>query len=193
VLLRYLSDAYKTLVQSVPSADKTPAVDEIITYLAAIVRAVDSSLLDEWEALRAPAEAPKHERVHEVPGEADITFNAKELTVLVRNALFAFVRALARKDYDAASAMLEGEDWKPGALQGTMAPFWAEHAELRTDARARSPEHTRVTSTEGGVWRVEQVLVDVDDANDWAAFVTIDLARSKEAGRPVLKLDRLGT
>jgi superfamily II RNA helicase len=192
VLLRYLSDAYKTLVQSVPAGDKTPAVDEIVTYLAAIVRAVDSSLLDEWEALRAPQDAPRHEGVHEVPGEADVTFNAKEFTVLVRNALFAFVRALARKDHDAASAMLDGDEWKPGVLESTMAPFWAEHAELRTDARARSPEHTRVTSTEGGVWRVEQVLVDVDDANDWAAFVTIDLARSKDAGKAVLKLERIG-
>ena len=58
---------------------------------------------------------------------------------------------------------------------------------------ARSPEHTRIGSTDGGVWRVEQVVVDAEDANDWAAFVTIDLARSKEAARPVMTLERLGT
>jgi hypothetical protein len=193
LLLRYLSDTYKTLVQSVPSADKTAQLDEIITYFGAIVRAVDSSLLDEWEKLRAPETAPRHEVEHDVPGEADITFNPKELTVLVRNALFAFVRALARRDYAGASAMLEGEEWKPEKLEAALAPFWSEHASLRTDAHARSPEHTRVMSTEGGVWRVEQVLADAEEANDWAALVTIDLARSKEAGRPVLKLERLGT
>jgi hypothetical protein len=168
-------------------------VDEIITYLAAIVRAVDSSLLDEWEKLRAPESAPKHEAAHEVPGEADITLNAKELTVLVRNALFGFVRALARRDYAAAAGMLDGDEWKADALEKATAPFWAEHAEIRTDARARGPEHTRIVSTEGGVWRVQQVIVDGDEANDWAAFVTIDLAGSRESGRPVVKLERLGT
>ena len=194
ILLRYLSDVYKTLVQSVPSGDKTLEIDEIVTYFGAIVRAVDSSLLDEWEKLRAPAEAPRHEDVHVVPGEADITFNAKELTVLVRNALFAFVRALARRDYGAASALLEpGETSKAEAIEAALASFWAEHASIRTDARARSPEHTRVVSTEGGVWRVEQVVADADDANDWAIFVTIDLARSRESARPVLRLERIGT
>jgi superfamily II RNA helicase len=193
LLLRYLSDVYKTLVQSVPSGDKSVQVDEIVTYFGAIVRAVDSSLLDEWEKLRAPEEAPKHELAHEIPGEADITFNAKELTVLVRNALFAFVRTLARRDYAAAAAMLDGDAWKPEKLEASLAPFWAEHAAIRTDAHARSPEHTRIVSTEGGVWRVEQVVADAEEANDWAAFVTIDLARSKEAARPVMTLERLGT
>jgi superfamily II RNA helicase len=193
VLLRYLSDVYKTLVQSVPSADKTPAVDDVVTFLAAIVRQVDSSLLDEWEQLRAPDSAPKHETEHAVPGEADITFNTKEFTVLVRNALFAFVRALSRRDYAAAAAGLDGETWKPEALEKAMAPFWAEHAGIRTDPRARGSEHTRVVSTEDGVWRVQQVICDVEEANDWAVFVTIDLARSKDAGRPVVALERLGS
>jgi superfamily II RNA helicase len=191
LLLRYLSDAYKTLVQSVPYADKTPAVDDIVTFLGAIVRAIDSSLLDEWEKLRAPDTAPKHEPAPEVPGEADVTTNTKEFTVLVRNALFGLVRALARRDYLAAEGMVAGATRE--SLEQAMAPFWAEHAAIRTDAHARSPEHTRVTSAEDGAWRVTQILADVEDANDWAAFVTIDLARSKEAARPVMTLERLGT
>jgi superfamily II RNA helicase len=199
LLLRYLSDTYKTLVQNVPPSDKTPAVDEIVTFFGAIVRAVDSSLLDEWEKLRAPEGTPRHEAAQEVPGEADVTTNAKEFTVLVRNALFAFVRALARRDYAAAEAMVSGgagvapEAATKERLEAAMAPFWAEHASIRTDAHARNPTHTRVVSTEGGVWKIEQVIVDADDANDWAAFLTIDLAKSREVARPVLTLDRIGT
>ncbi len=90
--------------------------------------------------------------------------------------------------------MLEPTDSaKPEALEAALAPFWAEHAAIRTDSHARSPQHTRIVSTDGGVWRVEQVLADVEDANDWAAFVTINLARSKEAARPVITLERLRT
>ena len=77
--------------------------------------------------------------------------------------------------------------------EATLAPFWIEHASIRTDAHARSPEHTRVVSTDGGAWRVEQVVADAEEANDWAVFVTIDLARSREAARPVMRLERIGT
>src|SRR5262245_40261637 len=63
LLLRYLSDVYKTLVQTVPAWAKersdrredgeggrvvSPTVGDLITTFGAIVRQVDSSLLDEW-------------------------------------------------------------------------------------------------------------------------------------------------
>ena len=53
-LLRYLSDTYKALVQTVPAPAKTPETDEIEVFLRAMIRAVDSSLLDEWERMRNP-------------------------------------------------------------------------------------------------------------------------------------------
>ncbi|MEK7358684.1 MAG: DUF3516 domain-containing protein, partial [Bdellovibrionota bacterium] len=52
LLLRYLSDVYKALVQTVPSAMRTDAFDDIVEYFGAIVRGVDSSLVEEWERLR---------------------------------------------------------------------------------------------------------------------------------------------
>lgn len=53
LLLRYLSDAYRALVQNVPADRRTPALDELTDWLGALVRGVDSSLLDEWERLTA--------------------------------------------------------------------------------------------------------------------------------------------
>ena len=53
LLLRYLSDAYRALVQNVPAERRTPALDELTDWLGALVRGVDSSLLDEWERLTA--------------------------------------------------------------------------------------------------------------------------------------------
>jgi hypothetical protein len=193
LLLRYLSDVYKTLVQSVPVGDKTPAVDEIVTYFAAIVRAVDSSLLDEWERMRdGIPDMPKHAAAVEAPGEADVTANPKELTVLVRNALFGIVRALSRRDYATAATMVEGE-WTEARLAEAMAPFWAEHAAIRTDAQARGTEHTRVVpAEERGAWEVTQTIVDAEDAKDWAVFATVDLAKSRQAARPVVALERIG-
>lgn len=56
-LLRYLTDCYKTLLQTVPSTRLNETLVEAIEFLAAAIRRVDSSLLDEWERLRNP-EAP---------------------------------------------------------------------------------------------------------------------------------------
>src|SRR5258705_8796911 len=54
VLLRYLNDSYKTLLQSVPEDLRDEAVDDVLAFLRATVRGADSSLIDEWEALLDP-------------------------------------------------------------------------------------------------------------------------------------------
>ena len=53
LLLRYLTDCYKALVQTVPTAAVDERLAEVIEWLGELVRDVDSSLLDEWERLRA--------------------------------------------------------------------------------------------------------------------------------------------
>ena len=53
-LLRYLSQVYDTLVRSLPDADKTDAVHDAIAYFRTLIQGVDASLLQAWQALRAP-------------------------------------------------------------------------------------------------------------------------------------------
>ena len=53
LVLRYLTDCYKALVQTVPAAAVDDRLAEVAEWLGALVREVDSSLLDEWERLRA--------------------------------------------------------------------------------------------------------------------------------------------
>ena len=56
LVLRYLTDCYKALVQTVPSAAVDERLAEVTEWLGALVREVDSSLLDEWERLRTVPE-----------------------------------------------------------------------------------------------------------------------------------------
>ena len=51
LVLRYLTDCYKALVQTVPAAAVDDRLAEVIEWLGKLVREVDSSLLDEWERL----------------------------------------------------------------------------------------------------------------------------------------------
>ncbi|MFP6684764.1 MAG: DUF3516 domain-containing protein, partial [Polyangiaceae bacterium] len=58
LVLRYLSDVYKTLTQNVPERARTESVMEMTDYFEGVVRCVDASLLEEWEKLRDPDYAP---------------------------------------------------------------------------------------------------------------------------------------
>ena len=59
LVLRYLADAYKALRQTVPDEGKTDELIDLIEWLGELVRQVDSSLIDEWERLRNPTDAPR--------------------------------------------------------------------------------------------------------------------------------------
>ncbi len=188
LVLRYLSDVYKTLVQTVPAPSKNEAVEDVVIYFGAIVRSVDASLLDEWEKMRGGAVAPDVAvETAEPVDTSDVTRDPRAFTVLVRNLAFALVRSLAARDYVAAAALLEpGEDpWTPRRFDDVLAPFWAEHATLLTTPAGRAPANTRLERGDG-VWRLEQILCDADEANDWRILGTINLSASREAGRPVL-------
>ncbi len=55
LLLRYLTDCYKALVQTVPAVAVNDRLAEVTEWLSELLNKVDSSLLDEWERLRAAA------------------------------------------------------------------------------------------------------------------------------------------
>ncbi|GAB24476.1 putative helicase [Gordonia polyisoprenivorans NBRC 16320 = JCM 10675] len=51
IVLRYLSDCYRALRQGLPLAVATEEIEDITDRVGAMIRDVDSSLLDEWEEL----------------------------------------------------------------------------------------------------------------------------------------------
>jgi len=195
MLLRYLTDVYKVLVQSVPELAKNEEVDEIITYFGAIVRQVDSSLLDEWERLRDGLPEPGEVRPARKEADAfDVTRDPKLFTVLVRNELYKLLRALAGKNWDFAAQITaaSAEPWTAAQFEAGLTPYWAEHAVIRLDPAARGPKNTLV-STREGFWDVKQIITDPEENNDWVIECAIDLVRSREAAAPVLSVIRIGT
>ena len=109
VLLRYLSDVYKTLSQTVPAPARTEGVDDIIAHLHAMLREVDSSLVDEWESLKdgkaanAATRAQLAARAAEAgrPGRRSQGAGGAHPLDLHR-----LLRALAGRHYDEAAAAL---------------------------------------------------------------------------------------
>jgi hypothetical protein len=193
LLLRYLSEVYKTLTQTVPDRAKTPEAVEMIAYFGVLVRGVDSSLVDEWERLRDPRwEKTEAAKADPSALRTDITTDEKAFLVLVRNELFRLLRALASKDLETAAALASGDPenpWTPERVELALAGYLAEHTSIRTDPAARDPKKTLVEKTEdGALWQVRQIITDPDDDNDWMLAGDIDLERSAQAKRPVFAL-----
>jgi hypothetical protein len=189
VLLRYLSDVYKGLRQNVPEEFATDELGDIVAWLGAVVRHVDSSLIDEWERLLHPEDADSVEELRPgLPtGERTIVDDHRAFRVMVRNRAFDWVQRLARRrGHDEIVADADRERWPSGeALIEAMAPYWEEFDEILTGPAARSGERFHFDRSTG---RVTQILHDPDDTNEWRIVADVDLAASAEEGRCVLRL-----
>jgi len=189
VVLRYLSDAYKGLVQNVPEELATAELGDMVAWLGAVVRQVDSSLIDEWERLLHPEDATSVDDLRPTlpTGERTIVDDHRAFRVMVRNRAFDWVQKLARRrSYDEIVADADRELWPSGeTLIEAMQPYWAEHDEILTDPGARSGELFRFDTSSG---RVSQILRDPDDTNEWRLEAVVDRPASIDEARVVLRL-----
>ncbi len=189
VLLRYLADVYDALRHTVPAKAKDEQLTDLIEWLGTLVRAVDSSLLDEWEALRHPGEEPTAPRPSE-PDPERITANERAFRVLVRNAMFRRVQLAAREDYDTLGELDAGAGWDAEAWADALDPYFERHGELGAGPDARGPALLMIEQ-EPDRWRVRQILDDPEGDHDWGITAEIDLEASDEAGAPALTITRV--
>ena len=160
VILRYLSDAYRMMRQVIPEEIMTEELESMISWLADLIRSVDSSLLDEWEAMMNGEELVEAEGGPSAVG-AERAFGADESGVVaftanrhafrnaVRRALFNFVELMSRDDVDGlerASAQAADSDglfaevapWTGDDWDHALERYWAEHDWIDINQGARS-------------------------------------------------------
>ena len=202
LLLRHLNSVYKVLAQTVPDSAKTDPVREMELYLGTLIRQVDSSLLEEWEKMRDPNYQRAEVKEARPPGaeEAaqDVTRDTKTFTAAIRNRIFSFLRGLVNGEFEQALSHLssvndsENNSWTDERLKSALDAFYAEHERICLDSNARNLRHTYVTPLDDKrTWRVQQMLVDPEEHNDWVAEFIVDLAASRQNSEPVLRLQRL--
>ena len=84
--------------------------------------------------------------------------------------------------------------WNVERLRVAFEAYLGGHEQLRLDPEARNLRHTYVLPAEDRrTWRVQQMLVDPADHNDWVAEFEVDLAKSRAAREPWVRLLRLGS
>ena len=200
-VLRYLSEAYKALAQTVPTEHRTEALRDLEAWLGETVRQVDSSLIDEWEKLRNPEEGSVDKdtpiEVSTVSAERpDVTRNVRAYKIMVRNEVFRWIQLLSRRRLDDHQALAEvpgvGESRRTSAdISEAIAPYWEEHQTLPTDSHARGGEFFTLDDSSGpGVdqWPVVQTIADPEGHYEWVLEGQVDLKASREEGRAVVRL-----
>ncbi|MDX2381695.1 MAG: DUF3516 domain-containing protein, partial [Acidimicrobiia bacterium] len=182
VLLRYLTDVYRGLQQNIPDEYRTEAIDDIVAWLGALVRQVDSSLIDEWERLVHPEEVEGAAEPIRPDRVVTVVDDARVFRVMVRNQMFDWVQRLAgRRGYDAIGS--------PDEIIAALAGYWDEYDEVLLGPGARSGERFAYDASSQ---RVRQILHDPDETNEWAIEAEVDVDASIEQGRAVLRLVGIG-
>ncbi|OHV42427.1 DEAD/DEAH box helicase [Parafrankia colletiae] len=194
LLLRYLADAFKALRQTVPEEARTEELVDLTEWLGELVRQVDSSLLDEWEALRDP-EAGDGAGTGGGPGAAGmlverttaVTANTRAFRVLVRNALFRRVELAALRRYDLLGELDAEAGFDAQAWREALEPYFELYTEIGTGPDARGPGLLIVT-TAADRWTLRQIFDDPAGDHDWGISAEVDLAASDEAGTAVVRV-----
>ncbi|TNC21653.1 DEAD/DEAH box helicase [Amycolatopsis alkalitolerans] len=186
LVLRYLADGYDALRHTVPDEAKTEPLQDLIAWLGELVRQVDSSLLDEWEALRHPGDAAAH--APSLPeGPPPVTRNERAFRVLVRNELFRRVELAARRAYEELGSLDAESGWDAVEWEAALEEYFEQHDQLGTGPDARGPA-LLIIEKEPEIWRVRQIFDDPEGDHDWGIGAEVDLAASDEAGSAVLRI-----
>lgn len=189
ILLRFLTEAYRSLDRTVPVERRTEELDDIVSWLGLVVRSVDSSLVDEWaNAGMEPGAAPiKH-------GD-EVVADRRGMTLMVRNTLFQRVRLAALDRADALGDL--DVDWGFGESRWArvLDAFYEAHEDLLIDADARSAAFLEIDESDeqtDHVWHVHQVFHDSDGDHDFGIMADVDLDATQDGDGIVFKNYRAG-
>lgn len=184
LVLRYLTDAWRTLDRSLPDDVYNDALEDVIEWLGALIRATDASLLDEWTRL---AGRPVHD--HAALDAPTVAAGPPPAwRTAVRTAAFGWVELLARRNH---ALLAERSGWSVEAIGAAMADYWSEYEAIETHADARSAERFTLTE-EPRRWVVEQRLADPAGDGEWRFVASVDLDAAVADGAPTLVLEALG-
>ncbi len=206
VLLRYLSQVYKVLTQTVPENLKTDEVFDLLGYLRALLTRVDTSLLEEWENLLRPdqafgAAAPPP-RGHQALLAYELLEDPKALRARLRAETHQLLRALARGDWEDAALCVaqpaaehHAETWSAERFEQALAPFFAEHGALDWSPAARAAHLTRIEEIAPRRFALTHTLLDPAGESPWHLRARVDLTDERRLERleqPLLELEHVG-
>lgn len=155
IVLRYLTDAYRALRQTLPDHIRTEEIDQITTWLGKLIRAVDSSLIDEWDDLASgrrpeePANTQETETAYGArpDGTVPITANPHRWHQQLRNLIHTRIDRFALDDLTALVNYQDHdgiEPWDQARWEQALDQYWEQYDWLGATANARNPARYRI-------------------------------------------------
>lgn len=191
IVLRYLSDAYQALRRTLPVELRTEELEDVIEWLGVLVRGVDSSLLDEWEALTNPDDTEDAASEVRPDSPRSLSAQTKVLTQMVRAAMWRRVEDFAFEREEQLGE-LDGESgWNADRWGEAMDDFYDAHDHVVIEDYARKSQYLRLEQ-ESKRWLVTQTIVDPEGDNDFVMQATVDLEQTDEDGELALTLEYVG-
>ena len=188
VVLRYLTDAWRTLSYSIPDTYMNDDLEDIVVWLGELIRQVDSSLIDEWAHMTGDDQPVSQDTIDRelafgVEDPTALTANRRAFTIMVRNYFFRLVELFAYEKENQLEDMLgylepdARVDW-PAAMDD----YFDEYTDVDLGPDARGPEFFRLEDSAGRAWRVTQIIKDPEGDNAFQLHGVVDLDASDEAG-----------
>ena len=211
VVLRYLTDAYRALGQIVPPEKRNEDFDQLLIWLGNTVKGVDSSLLDEWEAL---ANGKRRESLAE-DAEEEPAFGSGEnqlpsanpfaLRRQFRNAAWRRVEAIAFDSLPRLAACQDlhpdGTAWSDEDRGALLDDYWERFEDLTLDQGARASSHAVISEGDQArellsrylpadsnlldgrkVWALLQEVDDGSGLWEWRMLFALDIAKTDASG-----------
>ncbi|MDQ3628993.1 MAG: DUF3516 domain-containing protein [Actinomycetota bacterium] len=191
MVLRYLTDAYRALRQTIPDTAQIEELTDLTQWLGELVRQVDSSLLDEWERLAAGTDDTVEVSTPLDDRPKPVTANGRAFRVLVRNAMFRRVELAARQRWSELGELDADAGWDAAAWQAAMDAYFEEHATLDHSPTARGPA-LLIVDEQPGRWEVRQIFNDPAGHHDWGISAEVDLEASDETGMAAIRVTDIG-
>ena len=195
VLMRYLTDALRTLSKTVPTLSRTDELWGLIEQLKLEIRSVDSSLLDEWEGRRTPSVTAQA-----VVTAVDNRWEPRRVAARIRSELQRLLGALQRKQWEEALAYLAITDedavlgmpaWTGEKLEAALAPLFADHGPISFQPSARTPRHTLLREIAPDLYEAQQRIITLDLLDEecsWVVDAVVDLREGPPGDAPIVRL-----
>ena len=186
VILRYLTDAWRTLKQSIPEEYMSEELADVVVWLGELIRQVDSSLVDEW-AQMAGEDSPisqkdlERELAFGVEDPSALTSNRRAFSIMVRNYFFRLVQLFALEKEDRLAELLDYLDEVPD-FGAVLDDYFDEYDDIDSGPAARGPEFFRVSGQDTRLWEVRQIIKDPEGDHGYQFVGRVDLDASDAAG-----------
>ncbi|EEI78532.1 helicase [Corynebacterium striatum] len=186
VILRYLTDAWRTLKQSVPDDYFTEELSDVVVWLGELIRQVDSSLVDEWAEV-AGEDSPisqedlERELAFGVEDPTALTSNRRAFSIMVRNYMFRLVQLFALEKEERLAELLDYLEEIPD-FGAALDDYFDEYDDIDSGPAARGPEFFRLSGQDTRLWQIRQIIKDPEGDHGYQFVAVVDLDASDEAG-----------